>query len=98
MTATFERRLEEHLQRFTRIAFEYFLQVEAGVIRRDRDGAPRHLDDRSPLAVEPPNTTCGGAMSRCPKIVGSRPQDLDRPKKKGPAKPGPSHLASSVTS
>ena len=27
------------------VALENFLQVEAGMIRRDRDGGPRHLDD-----------------------------------------------------
>jgi hypothetical protein len=61
------------------VALKNLLQVEAGMIRRDRDGAPRHLDDRSPLAVDLPDTISGAAVSRSPKIVGSGLQDVESP-------------------
>ena len=45
-------KIEHRVTCLLQVALENFLQVEAGMIRRDRDGGPRHLDDRSPLAVE----------------------------------------------
>src|SRR5258708_1647855 len=64
----------EHLvTRLLQVALENLLEVEAGMIRRDRDGAPRHLDDRSPLAVDLPVTISGAAMSRSPQNRGKRP-------------------------
>src|ERR1044072_5386448 len=64
------------------VALENLLKVEAGMIRRDRDGAPRHFDDRSPLAVEPPDTISGAAVSRFPKIVESGLQDVESAQEK----------------
>ena len=49
------------------VALENFLQVEAGMIRRDRDGGPRHIDDRSPLAVKSPGYHIGGSRVTDPK-------------------------------
>src|SRR5215216_1433817 len=68
----------QHLEtRLLQVALENLLKVEAGMIRRDRDGAPRHVDDRSPLAVEPPDTISGAAVSPSPKIVESGLQDVE---------------------
>src|SRR5688572_28990186 len=68
----------QHLEtRLLQVALENLFQVEAGMIRRDRDGAPRHVDDRSPLAVEPPDTISGAAVSRSPKIVEMALQDIE---------------------
>ena len=45
--------IQHGVTRLLQVALENLLQVEAGMIRRDRDGAPRHLDDRSPLQLSP---------------------------------------------
>jgi hypothetical protein len=71
------------------VTLEQFLQVEAGMIRRDRDAGPRHLDDRSPLAVETPDTISGVVALPAPKIVESEPQDAEIAKKKARLSPGP---------
>ena len=34
--------VEHGMARFLQVALQHFLKVEAGMIRRDRDGAPRH--------------------------------------------------------
>ena len=81
--------IQHFVTRFLQVALENFLKVEAGMIRRDRDGAPRHIDDRSPLAVEPPDTISGAAMSPFRKIVESDPQDTESGTKKARHRAGP---------
>ena len=74
---------ERHLvHAHVQVALQDFLKVEAGMIRRDRDGAPRHIDDRPPLAIEPPDTISGAAMSPFRKIVESDPQDAEMVRKR----------------
>jgi hypothetical protein len=75
-------KIQHVVTRFLQVALQDFLKVEAGMIRRDRDGAPRHIDDRSPLSIEPPDTISGAAVSRSPKIVETDPQDIDLERKR----------------
>src|SRR5476649_362826 len=65
------------------VALQKLLEVEAGMIRRDRDRDPRHLSDRSPLAVEASDTISGAAVSRSPKIMESGPQETETKRKSG---------------
>src|SRR5471030_1492291 len=75
--------IEHHVTGLLQVALQKFLEVEAGMIRRDRDRGPRHLADRSPLAVEPSDTISGAAVSRSPKIMESGPQETETQRKCG---------------
>src|SRR5438094_5958372 len=72
-------KIEHFVTGLLQVALENLLKVEAGMIRRDRDGAPRHFDDRSPLGVELSVTISGAVMSRSPQNRETRPQDIESP-------------------
>src|SRR4051812_46839608 len=56
--------VKHSVSRLLQVALENLLKVEAGMVRRDRDGGPRHRSLDAPLQIETPDTTSGAAVSR----------------------------------